>query len=386
MDPMRLAVPREIAPNETRGALVPETVARLVKAGFQVSVQTGAGERAFFPDESYMAAGATIAPNTAATCQGADIVVKVQEPRLSDSGIHEADLVPEGAVLIAFLGRDRNTTAAQKLAARRVTAFSMEMVPRISRAQKMDALSSMATIAGYKASLIAANRLGKIFPLLMTAAGTIAPARVFVLGAGVAGLQAIATARRLGAVVEAFDVRPAVKDEVQSLGATFVGGDLLDASMVDAGGYAKESTEDQKTRQRQLVHERLKQCDIAITTAMVPGKKAPVLITAEMVRDMKPGAVIVDMAADSGGNCELTQAGQDVVQQGVTIVGPVNLASSLPTHASQMYSRNVMALVTHLTTKDGKLNLDFSDEITRETCLVRVEQAAGEPVAAGKAS
>ena len=383
---MRLAVPREIAPGETRVALVPETVARLVKAGFQVSVEAGAGVRAQFGDEAYQTAGATLAPTPAVACEGADVVLKVQEPRATESGGHEADLVPRGGVLIAFLGRDPGSDAARRLAGRQVIAFSMEMVPRISRAQKMDALSSMATIAGYKAVLIGAARLGKIFPLLMTAAGTIAPARVFVLGAGVAGLQAIATARRLGAVVEAFDVRPAVKEEVQSLGATFVGGDLLDASMVDAGGYAKESTEEQKARQRQLVHERLKQADVAITTANVPGRKAPVLITAEMVRDMKPGSVIVDMAAESGGNCELTRASQEVQDHGIVILGPVNLPASVPTHASQMYSRNVMALVTHLTGKDGKLNLDFSDEITRETCLVRAGQPAGEPVSAGKPS
>jgi len=383
---MRLAVPREIAANETRVALVPESVARLVKAGFQISVQAGAGERASFTDESYVAAGATIAPTAAATYEGADMILKVQEPRATDSGGHETDLMPMGAVLIAFLGRDAKSPAATKLAARRITAYSMEMVPRLSRAQKMDALSSMATIAGYKATLIAAGKLGKIFPLLMTAAGTIAPARVFVLGAGVAGLQAIATARRLGAVVEAFDVRPAVKDEVQSLGATFVGGELMDQAMVDAGGYAKEATEEQKAKQRQLVADRLKQCDIAITTANVPGRKAPVLITEAMVRDMKPGSVIVDMAAESGGNCELTRPGEDIVKYDVTIAGPLNLPATVPTHASQMYSRNIVALVTHLSTKDAKLNLDFSDEITRDACLVRVEQAAGEPVAAGKAS
>jgi NAD(P) transhydrogenase subunit alpha len=383
---MRIVVPREIAPGETRVALVPETVGKLVKAGQEVQVETGAGERAGHTDDAYRQAGATVSSDVRALYGAADVVMKVCAPMMNATlGAHEADLVREGALLIGMLARDANAEFAKKLAARRVTAYSMEMLPRISRAQKMDVLSSQATLAGYKAALIGASRLGKIFPLFMTAAGTIAPARVFVLGAGVAGLQAIATARRLGAVVEAFDVRPAVKDEVQSLGATFVGGELLDASMVDAGGYAREATEEQKAKQRALVAERLKLADVVITTANVPGRRAPVLVTAEVVKGMKPGAVIVDMAAETGGNCELTRPGDEVVQNGVTVLGPLNLPASVPAHASLMYSRNVAALLTHLINREGKLNLDFSDEITRDTCLVRGDQAANEPVAAGKA-
>jgi NAD(P) transhydrogenase subunit alpha len=261
----------------------------------------------------------------------------------------------------------------------------MEMIPRTSRAQRMDALSSMASCAGYKAALIGASRLGKFFPLLMTAAGTIAPSRVFVFGAGVAGLQVIATCRRLGAVVEATDIRPAVKEEVESLGATFVGAELLDPSLVAAGGYAKELTPEQQAKQRQIVADRLKLADLVVCTAAVPGRKAPVLVTAEMVRDMKPGAVIVDMAAESGGNCELTQPGTETVEQGVVILGPVNLAAELPLHASQMYSRNLHALVMNFVTKDGQLNLDLSDDINRASCLVK-GLAAKEPAAAEKAS
>ena len=291
---MRVAVPRETAPDESRVALVPETVAKLVKSGLEVAVESGAGGRATFSDEAYRQAGAAIVPTARELLAQADVVVKVREPIPgAEGGPHEADLIRQGAVLIAFLGRDPESDAARRLASRRVTAFSMEMIPRISRAQKMDALSSMSTVAGYKAVLMGAANLGKFFPLLMTAAGTIAPARVFVLGAGVAGLQAIATARRLGAVVEAFDVRPAVREEVQSLGATFVGHELLDQAAVAAGGYAKEMTPEQQARQRQLVADRLKQSDVVVSTAMVPGKKAPILIPEATVREMRAGSVIV---------------------------------------------------------------------------------------------
>ncbi len=373
---MRIAVPREIIPGENRVALVPETVAKLVKSGLEVAVETGAGAQAMFADEAYRQAGATIVPGARELYAAADVVLKVREPVASDTlAAHEADLIREGATLIAFLGRDAQSEAARKMAARGITAFSMEMIPRISRAQKMDALSSMSTVAGYKAVLMAAATLGKFFPLLMTAAGTIAPARVFVLGAGVAGLQAIATARRLGGVVEAFDVRPAVREEVQSLGATFVGHDLLDEAAVAAGGYAKELTPEQQAKQRQLVADRLKQSDVVVSTAMVPGRTAPILIPEATVREMRPGSVIVDLAAEMGGNCELTQAGADVVRHGVTILGPVNLAATVPVHASQMYARNISALLTHLI-KDKALSLDFEDEITRDTCLVRAGAAA----------
>jgi NAD(P) transhydrogenase subunit alpha len=361
---MLIGVPREVTPGETRVALVPETIAKLVKAGLQVVVETGAGDRAYFPDEAYRAAGATIAPNAGEVFTTADVILKVREPMMSEAlGAHEADVIREGAVYVSFLGRDPQSEAARKLQARRVTALSMEMVPRTSRAQKMDALSSMASCAGYKAALIGALRLGKFFPLMMTAAGTIAPARVFVFGAGVAGLQAIATCRRLGAVVEATDVRPAVKEEVQSLGATFVGAELLDESLVAAGGYAKELSPEQQAKQRQLVAERLKQADLVICTAAVPGRRAPVLVTAAMVRDMKPGAVIVDIAAESGGNCELTKPGEQVSVHGVTIVGPTNLPSQVAFHASQMFSKNVQSFLGLLLDKEGQLVTSFSDEI-----------------------
>ncbi|HKQ57065.1 MAG TPA: Re/Si-specific NAD(P)(+) transhydrogenase subunit alpha [Candidatus Eisenbacteria bacterium] len=386
---MRIAVPREIVPGETRVALVPETVGRLVKAGLEVAIEAGAGDASMAADDTYRAAGATIAPGAREVYSGADAVLKVREPVAHPAlGAHEADLMPPGAVLISFLGRDAQSEAARKLAARGVTAFSMEMIPRISRAQKMDALSSMSTVAGYKAVLLGATTLGKFFPLLMTAAGTIAPARVFVLGAGVSGLQAIATARRLGAVVEAFDVRPAVRDEVQSLGATFVGHELLDAEAVAAGGYAKEMTPEQQAKQRELVAERLKQSDVVVSTAMVPGRKAPILIPDATVRGMRAGSVIVDLAAEMGGNCELTEPGREVVKHGITILGPLNIAATVPVHASQMYSRNIAALLTHLV-KDKALHLDWDDEITRDTCLVRAGAAApstGAVAAAGGAS
>jgi NAD(P) transhydrogenase subunit alpha len=384
---MRIGLPKEIAPRETRVALVPETVARLVKAGLHVVVETGAGEAAGFTDDAYRQGGATIAAGASETFAGSDIVVKVREPMPIDAtGGHEADLVPEGATYISFLGRDRASAAVQKLAARKVNAFSMEMIPRTSRAQKMDALSSMASVAGYKAALWGAGSLGKFFPLMMTAAGTIAPANVFVLGAGVAGLQAIATSRRLGAVVEAFDVRPAVREEVQSLGGKFVGLELLAADAVQAGGYAKELSEEHKRKEMELIATCLKKADVVITTAAIPGRKAPVLITEAMVKDMKPGSVIVDLAAETGGNCEITEAGRDVKKHGVLILGPVNVPAALPLHASQMYSRNIQALVQLMVNKEGKLNLDFEDDIIRDTCITRAAAAAPQPAVAGKAS
>lgn len=382
---MRIAVPREITPGETRVALVPETVAKLVKAGQEVIVQSGAGALAFFTDKAYQEAGATIAPNARDTYSRAELVAKVREPiQNPELGSHEADLIPQGAVYISFLGRDRNSEAVKKLAARGVTAFSMEMVPRTSRAQKMDSLSSMASIAGYKAALWGAGELAKFFPLMMTAAGTIAPANVFILGAGVAGLQAIATCRRLGAVVEAFDVRPAVKEEVQSLGAKFIGLELLSQEAVQAGGYAKELTEEHQKKERELIATCLKKADVVITTAAIPGKKAPLLITEPMVKDMKPGSVIVDLAAETGGNCELTQAGKDIRKYDVLVMGPLNVPASTPFHASQMYSRNLHALVQLMLTKEGKLNLNFEDDIIRDTCITRAA-AAAQPATAGSA-
>ena len=383
---MRIAVPKEITPRETRVALVPETVGRLVKAGQEVVVESGAGAAAGFTDDAYRQAGASIAAGAPAACEGADIVLKVQEPKDNPAtGRHEADLVPEGAVYVSFLGRDRNSAAVQKLLARKVNAFSMEMIPRTSRAQSMDALSSMAGVAGYKAALWGAGALGKFFPLKMTAAGTIAPANVFVLGCGVAGLEALATCRKLGAVVEAYDVRPAVKEEVESLGGKFVQLELAQKDVVAAGGYAKELSAEDQQRVKDLLAAHVAKSDVVITTAAIPGKKAPVLVTEAMVKSMRPGSVIVDLAAETGGNCEATVAGETAVKHGVTIMGPLNVPASLPLHASQMYSRNMHSLLKLMITKEGKLNLDFEDDIIRDACITR---AAGEaqPAVAGKAS
>jgi NAD(P) transhydrogenase subunit alpha len=372
---MRVFVPREIADAESRVALVPETIARLVPSGIAVEVESGAGERAYFLDKNYVDAGATVVTDVRAAYAQADAVLKVREPLPHPAlGAHEADLLREGCLFISFLSPALNADLIARLAARRVAAFAMELIPRITRAQKMDALSSMSTVAGYKATLLAANQLGKFFPLLMTAAGTIPPARVFVLGAGVAGLTAIATARRLGAVVEAFDVRPAAREEVQSLGATFVGSAIEEA--VAEGGYAKELTEEHQRKERELIREHLRGADAAITSAAIPGKRAPILITADMVHEMRPGSVIVDMAAETGGNCELTERGAVRLVNGVTIHGPLGLAGSLPVHASQMYSRNISALFTYLV-KDGQVQLDPADEIVRSAWVTRPAESAG---------
>lgn len=384
---MRIAVPKETTPRETRVALIPETVARLVKAGQEIVVETGAGEAAGFTDDAYRQAGANIAPSAPSTCEAANIVVKVREPQVNPAiGRHEADLVPEGAVYVSFLGRDKASEAVQKLAARKVTAFSMEMIPRTSRAQSMDALSSMAGVAGYKAALWGAGALGKFFPLKMTAAGTIAPANVFVLGCGVAGLEALATSRKLGAVVEAYDVRPAVKEEVESLGGKFVQLELAQKDVVAAGGYAKELSAEDQQRVKDLLASHVAKSDVVITTAAIPGRKAPVLVTEAMVKSMRPGSVIVDLAAETGGNCELTVAGETTVKYGVTIMGPVNVPSSLPFHASQMYSRNMHSLLKLMINKEGKLNLDFEDDIIRDTCITRAATGEPQPAVAGKAS
>lgn len=384
---MRIAVPKEITPRETRVALVPETVARLVKAGQEVVVESGAGDAAGFPDDAYRTAGASIAPSAPSTYSGSQVITKVREPiENATVGKHEADLVPEGAVFISFLGRDKTTAAVTKLAARNVTALSMEMIPRTSRAQSMDALSSMGTVAGYKAALWGAGALGKFYPLMMTAAGTIAPANVFVLGAGVAGLKAIATSRALGAVVEAYDVRPAVREEVMSLGGKFVQLELAEKDVVAAGGYAKELSAEDQQRVKDLLATHVAKSDVVITTAAIPGRKAPVMVTEAMVKSMKPGSVIVDLAAETGGNCELTVAGETVVKHGVTIMGPLNVPGSLPLHASQMYSRNMHSLLKLMINKEGKLNLDFEDDIIRDSCITRAAGAAAQPAVAGKAS
>ena len=369
---MIVAVPRETAPGETRVALVPELVGRLAKAGASVVVESGAGERAGFPDRAYADAGARIASDAKGVWGEADCVLKVREP--NDS---EIDLLKPGAILLGLLRPGESPDRDQRYAARRITAFALEKVPRTSRAQKMDALSAMSTVAGYKAVLLAAARLPRFFPLLMTAAGTIPPARVLVIGAGVAGLSAIATARRLGAVVEAFDIRPAVREEVQSLGATFIGpDDGAHAPVASTGGtggsgaYAGELTEEARRREQELLAAHVAAADVVVTTALVPGRRAPVLVPEDVVRRMKPGSVILDLAADAGGNCALTRPGGEVDAFGVTVLGPLNVASSVPGDASRMYARTIAALFLHFV-KDGALRPDFDDDIVQGSCVAR---------------
>ncbi len=358
---MKVGTPRETAPDERRVALVPDTATRLAAAALEVNVESGAGSAAYITDDAYQQAGAKIVKSAATLLGEADAVLKVQAPSAA-----EVDLLKKGGVLISFLQPATQGDTVRALAKRGVTSFSLELVPRISRAQSMDALSSQASAAGYKAVLIAAGRLGKFFPMMMTAAGTIPPARVLVMGAGVAGLQAIATARRLGAVVSAYDVRPAVKEEVQSLGATFI--ELALETQEGEGGYAKEQSEEFLRKQRDLIGEHVAKSDVVITTAAVPGRRAPLLVTGEMVRGMRPGSVIVDLAAETGGNVELTKAGTDVEVGGVTIIGTRNVPSTIPLHASQLYARNVANLLLHLV-KDGAIVLDFDDEITKGSCV-----------------
>ena len=364
---MRIGVPLEVAPGERRVALVPETVEKLVRQGVSVSIQRGAGAGAYLDDAAFEAAGATIAPDARALHDGADLIVRIHRPASHPAlGQHEADLLREGSALIAMLWPLQNAELASRLAARKITSFSMDAIPRIARAQALDVLSSMSTVAGYRAVLMAAGSLPRFFPLLMTAAGTIPPARVFIIGAGVAGLQAIATARRLGAVVEAFDTRAAVKEQVQSLGATFVEAELGDAE--DKGGYAKALSEDAHKRELELIGGRVTTADIVITTALIPGQRAPVLITREMVEGMKPGSVIVDLAGEFGGNCELSAPGESVVAHEVTIHAPLNLPATLPIHASQMYSRNIASFLA-LLLKDGQMVVNFEDQIIRDACI-----------------
>jgi len=360
---MKIGVLKETEAGETRVALVPETVGRLVKAGQQVVIQKDAGLASSFSDATYEAVGATVAPDAASLLSQVDLVVKVQKPSPD-----EIRGMREGEALVTFIQPVLNPALVRLMVEKKVTSFSMDAVPRISRAQVMDALSSMSTVAGYKAVLLSAVKQGRFFPMLTTAAGTIAPARCVVLGAGVAGLQAIATARRLGAVVEAFDVRPAVKEQVESLGAKFIEAELK-AGAEDAGGYAKAQSEDEAQRTRDTLRKPIKDADVVISTALIPGKPAPLLISSDMVAEMKPGSVIIDLAAEMGGNCQLTKAGEDVSSpNGVIISGVLNLPASMPIHASQMYSRNMLSLL-NLLIKDGNLNLDFNDEIIKGACI-----------------
>ena len=362
---MKVGVPRETVPGEQRVAIVPEAAAKLVAAKHEVIVESGAGIGSGHDDDAYRKAGATVGDRSAAF--GADMVVKVQKPSAD-----EIALLREGAALVATLQPLTNKDTVRALAGKRTTAFSMDMIPRVTRAQAMDSLSSQSNIAGYKAVIVAASSLPKFFPMLTTAAGTVTPARVLVLGAGVAGLQAIATARRLGAVVEAFDTRPVVKEQVQSLGAKFLEIELGEQGE-GTGGYAKELSEEAHKKEQELVGKHVKDADVVITTALVPGRRAPILVTADMVRGMRPGSVVVDLAAEMGGNCELTEPGQTVVREGVTIHGEVNWPSTVAFHASQLYSRNVSALLAHLS-KDGVLALDIEDEITKGALITHEGQ------------
>ncbi len=358
---MKVAVPKESEPGEKRVALVPDTAKTLIAAGLEVSVEHDAGTSAYLADEAYEKAGVKVEDRAGTMLHYADAVLKVQAPRES-----EISLLKKGAVLISFLQPATQGDIVRSLAQHGITSFSLELLPRISRAQSMDALSSQASASGYKAVLMAADRLGKFFPMMMTAAGTVAPARVLVMGAGVAGLQAIATARRLGAVVSAYDVRPAVKEEVQSLGATFI--ELPLETQEGEGGYAREQSEEFLSKQRELIGEHVAKSDVVITTAAVPGRRAPLLVTKDMVKGMRPGSVIVDLAAETGGNVELTQAGKDVDVGGVTILGTRNVPSTMALHTSQLYARNVANLLLNMV-KNGALHLDFSDEITKGSCV-----------------
>ena len=358
---MRIGVPKETASGERRVALVPELVTKLTESGIDVVVEAGAGEAASFTDEAFREAGAELGDPWAA-----EVVAKVRKP--SDE---ELGRLREGQVLIGFLQPLTDQEGIERLASRGVTAFAMESIPRITRAQSMDALSSQATVSGYKAVVLAADRLPKFLPMLMTAAGTVAPAKVLVIGAGVAGLQAIATARRLGAVVSGFDVRPVVKEQVESLGAKFL--ELGVVGEETEGGYARELSEEEQRRQQEELEARIGDFDVVITTALIPGRPAPRLIPRSAIESMRPGSVIVDLAAEAGGNAELTQPDEEVSHDGVTILGPTNLPSSMPSHASQLYARNVSALVQHLA-PEGELKLDFEDEITAGACVTRKEE------------
>ena len=375
---MKIGVPKEIVPNEHRVALAPEGVTKLIDAGVEVLVESGAGEAASLFDSMFEKAGSTLVSDTASLFGGSDVILKVQRPVFNEAlDREELDMMAEGSVLIAFLQPLVNHELVKRLAQKKITSFSMDAIPRIARAQRMDALSSMSSIAGYKAVLIGANKLGKYLPMMMTAAATMPPAKVLVLGAGVAGLQAIATAHRLGAVVEAFDVRPVVKEQVQSLGATFVELEEIAEEAEDKGGYAKELSEETQRRERELIQRHVEGADIVITTALIPGKDAPILITKEMVSSMKAGSVIVDIAAEAGGNCELTEPGQEVVKHGVTICGLLNLPSGMPMQASRLYSRNISGLLLHLI-KEGELHLDFEDVITNDCCITHQGEVRGD--------
>ncbi|MGA9899048.1 MAG: Re/Si-specific NAD(P)(+) transhydrogenase subunit alpha [Terriglobales bacterium] len=368
---MIIGVPKESYPGERRVALVPMVIPNLAKAGFQAMVEAGAGEQAGYPDALYVEKGAKIAPDRASVFSGADIVAQVLCYGSNDvNGKSDVPLMRRGQVLVGFLRPLGSLEILQEIAQTGVTSFAVELMPRTTRAQSMDALSSMATVSGYKAVLIAADTLPRIFPMMTTAAGTVTPARVLIIGVGVAGLQAIATARRLGAVVSAYDMRPAAKEQVQSLGGRFVELPIEAKNAQDARGYGTAQDESFYAKQRELLGRVIAESDVVISTAVVPGKKAPILVTAEMVKGMAPGSVIFDLAAERGGNCELTRPGETIVEHGVTIIGRTNVASAVPYHASQMYARNLTSFLVNLV-KDGKMRPAAEDEIIRETLLTR---------------
>ena len=367
----RIAVPREVTPGEQRVALVPESVGRLTKGGVEVLVQSDAGSLAGFPDTSYTAAGARIESDRAAVFRNADLLVKIQAPT-----IEELSWMTPKAVVVGLLAPHRNLDRVAKLRDAQLTAFALELLPRITRAQSMDVLSSQATVAGYKAALLGADLCPKFLPMLTTAAGTIRPSKVLILGAGVAGLMAIATARRLGGVVEAYDVRRAAGEQVRSLGAKFL---ELAIDAEGTGGYARELTTEEKAKEKEMVAKAVADADVVITTANIPGRKAPVLVSREMVEHMRPGAVLVDLAAESGGNCEFTEAGKTIRVAGVTVAGPLNLPSQLPYHASQMYAKNLQAFLELLLDKDGRIVPSFTDEILAASLLVHGGVVTHEP-------
>jgi NAD(P) transhydrogenase subunit alpha len=375
-----IGVPKEIYPGERRVALVPAVLPTLTKAGFEVQLQSGAGLEAGYPDSAYQEKGAKIIADRADIFANADIIVQVLCYGANDkTGEQDLASFRRNQILIGFLRPFGTADVVQRIAQTGVTAFSVELMPRTTRAQSMDALSSMATVSGYKAVLIAADSHPRIFPMLTTAAGTVTPARVFVIGCGVAGLQALATARRLGAVISAYDLRPAAKEQVQSLGGRFVELPIEAKDAQDARGYARAQDEDFYRRQRELLGKAVQESDVVITAAVIPGKKSPILVTEEMIKGMAQGSVIVDLAAERGGNCDITEAGKTVVKHGVTIIGPINLASGVPYHASMMYARNVTAFVTHLV-KDQKLNLNLSDQIVSDTVLTNEGEIVQERV------
>ncbi len=368
---MIVGIPKESFPGERRVALAPAVIPSLLKVGFEVVVEAGAGAAAGYPDAEYAGKGGKILPQRAEVFQAADVVLQVLCYGSNDvTGKADLPLLRPGQVLIGFLRPLGSVETVQEIAATGVSSFSIELMPRTTRAQSMDALSSMATICGYKSVLLAADRLPRMFPMLTTAAGTITPAHVFIIGAGVVGLQAIATARRLGAIASAYDMRPAAKEQVQSLGGRFVELPVEAQDAQDARGYARAQDESFYQRQRELLGRVVAESDVVISAAVIPGKRAPLLVTHDMVEKMAPGSVIVDVAAERGGNCELTQPGKVVVEHDVTLIGYINLASTVPYHASQMYARNVASFLTHLT-KDGKIVIDTSDEITRETLITQ---------------